>query len=78
MVDLKRVSIRDARAGFADLIGQVYDGNEPVIIERRGRPVAVVVGLEQFERLLRRAGEAWSVVERGPQRNRDRSGEQVG
>ena len=72
MVDLKRVSVREARARLADLIGQVYYGNEPVILEKRGRPVAVLVSPEQFERLRREEGEEpWSVIDRIQQRNRD-------
>lgn len=46
----KRMSVRDARANFSDLIGAVLYTKEPVIIERKGRPAAVVISTEQFER----------------------------
>ncbi len=46
----KRMSVRDARANFSDLIGAVFYTNEPVVIERKGRPAAVVISPAQFER----------------------------
>jgi prevent-host-death family protein len=46
----KRMSVRDARANFSDLIGGVFYTKEPVIIERKGRPAAVVISPEEFDR----------------------------
>lgn len=46
----KRMSVRDARANFSDLIGAVLYTNEPVVIERKGRPAAVVISPQQFAR----------------------------
>jgi prevent-host-death family protein len=40
---VRRISVREARANFADLIGSVQHTGEPVVIERRGMPVAAVV-----------------------------------
>src|SRR5947209_662452 len=44
------MSVREARAHFADLLGSVYHTGEPVIVERNGRPVAVVVSPERYAR----------------------------
>ena len=35
--------MREARASFADLIGSVQHTGEPVVIERRGKPVVAMV-----------------------------------
>jgi prevent-host-death family protein len=45
----KRVSVGQARANLADLIGAVYYGKEPVVVERKGKPMAVWISPEQFE-----------------------------
>ena len=42
----RRVSTADAKARLSELIGAVAFGHERVVIERRGRPVAVLVGID--------------------------------
>lgn len=49
----KRMTAREARDNFSDLLGVVYYGKEPVIVERKGKPVAVVISPEQYERYER-------------------------
>lgn len=46
----KRISVREARVKFSDLIDAVVDSNEPVIIEHKGQPAAVLISPDQFER----------------------------
>ena len=46
----KRMSVRAARASFGDVLGQVYYGNEQVIVEKNGKPVAVLISPEQWQR----------------------------
>ena len=43
-LDTKTMSVREARAKFSDLLGSVHYTNQPVIIERNGKPYAVVIG----------------------------------
>jgi prevent-host-death family protein len=50
---MKRLSVREARANLADVLGAVYYTHEPVTIERKGRAMAVLVSPEQFERFQR-------------------------
>jgi prevent-host-death family protein len=45
----RRVSTAVAKARLSQLIGAVAFGRERVIIERRGRPVAVLVSVEDAE-----------------------------
>jgi prevent-host-death family protein len=47
-----RIGMREARNHFADLLGQVRYGGQSVIIERAGKPMAAVVPVELFERIM--------------------------
>jgi len=48
------VSATEARIHFGELLRRVVDGGEAVVVERSGRPAAVVMSLAEYERL--RAG----------------------
>ncbi|SED39395.1 type II toxin-antitoxin system Phd/YefM family antitoxin [Rhodobacter sp. 24-YEA-8] len=51
---MKTMSAREAKNGFGLLIDTARA--EPVLIEKHGRGVVVVISLEQFEKLSLRAG----------------------
>jgi prevent-host-death family protein len=74
---VKRMSSREARANFADLLGLVYYGNQPVIVERKGKPVAVVISPEQYAQLQKEQERAWATVDRVRQRNADKDPDEV-
>jgi prevent-host-death family protein len=42
----KSMTVSEARDRLADVIGRVQFGGERVVIEKRGKPVAVVVSVE--------------------------------
>lgn len=46
---MKAMSARDAKHQFGRLIDTARA--EPVVVEKHGRPVVVVVAVEEFERL---------------------------
>lgn len=46
----KRLSVRELRANLSDVLGAVFYTHEPVVVEKKGRPVAVVLSPEQYER----------------------------
>jgi len=48
----KRMSAKTARNSFSDLLGIVYYSKEAVIVEKRGRPVAAVISMEDYAQLL--------------------------
>lgn len=60
----RRVSAREARNRFADLIGSVRYGGEEVIVERSGRPVAAMIPVELYERLVAQRKARFEVIER--------------
>ena len=47
-----RVSAREARNRFADIMGSIRYGGEEVIVERSGRPMAALIPVESYERLV--------------------------
>jgi prevent-host-death family protein len=47
---LKSVSATDIKNRFGDYLGEVIHGNQPLLIERHGKPVAVVVKFEEWTR----------------------------
>lgn len=53
----KIITAKEARDNFADLLGMVYYGKESVTIEKQGRPFAVVVHPDQYERFKQIAKE---------------------
>ena len=60
----KRISAKDARSNFADLLGSVNYGGEEVIVERSGRPVAAVIPVPVYERLVAERKTRFEVIER--------------
>ena len=60
----KKMSAKDARNKFADLLGSVNYGGEEVIVERSGRPVAAVIPVPVYERLVAERKARFEVIDR--------------
>jgi prevent-host-death family protein len=74
----KRLSVKDARANFSDVLGTVFYGKEPVIVERKGRPMAVIISPEQWEQYQRRVKEGFlEAIDRIQERNLDKDPDEV-
>lgn len=58
---MQSMSAKDAKYGFGRLIDLAR--LEPVVVEKHGRPVAVVLAVEEFERLRDSANGAASQSE---------------
>ena len=68
----RRISAKDARNNFSDLLGSVRYSGEPVIVEKKGRPFAVMVSPEDFERFQQLAKEQFfETVREVQQDNKD-------
>lgn len=48
-----RVTAKQARDNFTDILGMVYYGKKPVFVERKGRPFAVVLNPQEYEKYER-------------------------
>jgi prevent-host-death family protein len=46
----KRISARDARAQFSDILGMVRFGKETVIVEKQGKPMVAIIDIDLYER----------------------------
>ncbi len=58
---MKRVvSATEARIRFGELIRRVVEEQEPVLVERGGKPYVVILSVEEYERLKAiRSKETW-------------------
>jgi len=45
------IGMAEAKSRLAELVGQVKYGGETFVLQRRGQPMAVLVGVDEFERL---------------------------
>jgi prevent-host-death family protein len=73
----KRISVREARANFSTLLGGVHYSQEAVIVERKGKPFAVVISPEEYQKIQERQERAWKSVERLQELNADKDPEEV-
>lgn len=46
---IQRMSAKEARDNFTDLLGTVYYGKGSVVVEKKGRPFAVVINPNEYE-----------------------------
>jgi prevent-host-death family protein len=67
----RRISAKEARAKFGDVLGSVRYGGEPVIVEKKGRPFAVLISPEDFERFQMFAKERFFEVVRAIQQENE-------
>lgn len=47
----RTIGMAEAKSKLSDLVGQVAYGNQRFILERRGRPVAVLISVDEYRRL---------------------------
>jgi len=59
-----RISAKEARNKFSDLMGSVYYGGEEIILERSGRPMAAVIPVSTYERLVAERSIRFEVIDR--------------
>lgn len=50
--ELSAVPTSEAKKGFADLIRRVVHTNEPVIITRNNQPTAVLLSIDEYQRMV--------------------------
>jgi prevent-host-death family protein len=60
----------EAKSKLAELVGQVKYGGQRFVLERRGRPMAVLISVDEYERIKDRAPNRHSEVSALPPRLR--------
>lgn len=48
---LQTITTAKARNNFADLLGEVYYGGKKFLIEKLGKPFAVLINVEEYQKL---------------------------
>ena len=72
------MTAKEARDNFADLIGSVYYGREPIIVEKQGRPYAVVINPDDYNRYRKAAKERFfEITDEIQAKNKEVNAEQV-
>jgi prevent-host-death family protein len=74
---VKRMSAKDARDRFSEVLGQVQYGKDTIIIEKQGKPVVAVIDMERYERFMKAWDESFRVLDRIAARNADADPAQV-
>ncbi|MGI5837445.1 MAG: type II toxin-antitoxin system Phd/YefM family antitoxin [Chloroflexota bacterium] len=52
-----KIRAADARNNFAEILGRAHFGGERFLIEKQGKPFAVVLGFEEYCKLIERLSE---------------------
>lgn len=58
-----RMGAREARQKFSEMLGRVHYGGETVILESSGKPMAAVIPLETYEKMMEREAR-FSIVDK--------------
>ena len=61
---IKKMSAKDARDRFAEVLGQVHYGKDTIIVEKQGKPVVAVIDVERYERLMEAWDKPFEVIDR--------------
>jgi prevent-host-death family protein len=69
---VKRMSAKEARDRFAQVLGMVHYGKDTVIVEKQGKPVVAVIDVERYEQLKKAWDEPFAVLDRIRDKNRDK------
>ncbi len=52
----QRIGAHEAKSQLSEYLNRVRYGGERVVIERHGKPVAVLIGVEELARIEKRSG----------------------
>src|SRR3989304_2831981 len=67
----RRVSAMEARKRLGELLEGVYYRGDEVVIERAGKPMAVVIPAERYASMERSRERLWELIEKAQERNKD-------
>lgn len=75
------MSAKEARDNFSKILGTVYFGKEPVIVEKQGTPYAVVINPQEYQKfeVYRKAAKQrfFEIVDELQEANKDKSFDEV-
>jgi len=59
-----QIGAKDARAKFAELLGRVGFGREEIVIERSGKPMAVLIPMDVYKQMVTEREARFSITDR--------------
>ena len=60
----EHMGAREARAKLSEVMGRVHYGGETIILENSGKPMAAVIPLETYERMVAERDARFAVLDR--------------
>jgi|SRR5215218_3615031 prevent-host-death family protein len=67
---VKTISTEDARTKLDDVVASVQEAHQTVVLVQDGKPVAAVIGIEDYERYRQeRIERGWEAIHRMQERN---------
>ncbi len=73
----RKLTAVEARKELGEVLNGVFYRNDEVVIERAGKPMAAVIPVSLYERILRERERFWQLWERNRDLNADMSEEEV-
>jgi prevent-host-death family protein len=73
----RTISAVEARQNLGDVLSGVHYRNDEVVIERAGKPVAVLVPVKVYEGVLRRRERLYELIEKAHEGHSDVSAEEA-
>jgi prevent-host-death family protein len=73
----EKISAKDARSRFAELLGRVGFGREEIVINRSGKPMAAMIPVDVYERLVSERAARFAILRDIQENQPDLSPEQV-
>lgn len=58
------IGAREARNQFSALMGQVHYGGKTIIVEKSGKPMAAMIPVEMFEKIIAEREARFEVLDR--------------
>lgn len=69
---LQKISSTKARNNFSDILGQVYYGGKRFVVNKLGKPVAVIINPDEYAAIDQQARKKFfKTVDKISQKNRD-------
>jgi prevent-host-death family protein len=73
----RKISAVEARQNLGDVLSGVHYRNDEVVIERAGKPVAAVIPMRIYERILRQRGAMEALIKKAQDGNLEISEEEA-
>lgn len=74
---IRRMSAKQARDRFAEVLGQVHYGKNIIIVEKQGKPIVAVIDVELYDRMTKAWDRPFDVLDRIWAKNKARDTDQV-